>query len=296
MVKYIFPVIISLFNGQLLNAQDKKPKVEISAYSGYQNENLQWSIAGNIQGSDPNIYSELKWRNVHGPVLDLEVYCTIWRRLMAYGASNRMFVLAGSVNDKDYSGDDRTNNVYTGDFIDNKGHTEQWMAGLGYKLLHKKLFTITPYAGYFEKGQLLFLLGDNNIYKALNSYYATNWNGLFFKLNSSFYFLNKFNLIANISYYQADYDAKADWNLIAAFQHPVSYAQYAKGYGLAIKTGLNFPIVTNFKFSAGFACSYWQTGNGIDQLYLTSGNIDKTRLNRVVSGGFLVYAGLTIVL
>ncbi len=296
MVKYIFPAIIFIFNGQLLYAQGKKPEVEISAYSGYPDENLQWSIAGNINGTDPNIYSELKWRDLHGPVLDLEIYCTIWRRLSAYGAYNRMFVLAGSVNDKDYNGNGRTQNVYTGDFIDNKGYAGQWMAGLGYNLLHKKLFTLTPYIGYLEKRQLLFLLGSHNISEGLDSYYATNWKGLFFKLNSSFYFLNNFSLIANISYCQADYHAKADWNLITTFQHPVSYAQYAKGYGLAIKAGLNFQVVTNFQFGAGFDCSYWQTGNGIDLLYLTSGNTDKTQLNRVVSNGFLLYAGLMIVL
>ena len=40
----------------------------IGIYTGYRSENVRWSVAGNPQGQDPNIYSELIWQGLSGPL------------------------------------------------------------------------------------------------------------------------------------------------------------------------------------------------------------------------------------
>ena len=41
-------------------------KLQLSFSTGHQQEDFHWSIAGNTSGQNPNVLSELKWKNVSG--------------------------------------------------------------------------------------------------------------------------------------------------------------------------------------------------------------------------------------
>ena len=82
--------------------------------AGYRIDQLDWNIAGNNAGTNPNILSELTWK-------DLEIYQVQFKPSVTLGNSHRGGVryhlrgmlgwgsiVDGSNQDSDYAGDNRT--------------------------------------------------------------------------------------------------------------------------------------------------------------------------------------------
>ena len=104
----------------------------------------------------------------------------------------------------------------------------------------------------------------------------------------------KLELETQLSYYQLNYHAKANWNLIAEFQHPVSFTHSAKGYALTSKLNLSYTVTARTSLLLGGTYSYWTTGKGTDTLYLANGNINTTILNGVNRNGYGVTFGIQL--
>jgi hypothetical protein len=261
-------------------AQDIEKKLQLSLSTGSQNEDFHWSIAGNSNGQSPNVLSELKWKNVNGQEYKAAMQWNVWRRFSLFADYSRVSVTSGSVNDMDYQGDNRTAPTYTGNFSDNKGNTSSWSAGAGYIIFNNKLFSLVPYVGFGDNVQNFYLVDLTGQFPALNSNYFARWNGPFIK--------------EDLTYNQVNYTAQGNWNLINEFQHPVSYRHVAKGYGINANARLAFSITNHIALNIGYGYYKWETGNGTDQLYLTSGQVDNTRLNGVFRKGHQVIGGVTL--
>jgi len=54
----------------LRDAPIARPRLEMFVATGYQSMDFHWSIAGNINGTGPNVYSELIWKAVKGPSVE----------------------------------------------------------------------------------------------------------------------------------------------------------------------------------------------------------------------------------
>jgi hypothetical protein len=299
MGKFLFRVgllfIVVLYTcTSILHAQDSENKIQLSAGAGYQRENFHWSIAGNANGQNPNVYSELKWKAIEGNDYDFALQWNPWHRFLLLADYNRSLTTAGTSNDTDYQGDNRTNPIYNQSFNSNKGGTSAWAGGIGYLLFKNKVWRISPYLGYGINYQSYYLLGNDGDFGQLNSSYKTQWRGPFIKVISVLNITNRFKLAADLTYSQVTYSAAADWNLIETFQHPVSFRHSADGYGIDAGAKLVFKI--NHFLSANIGAAYfnWETGNGTDQLYLTTGETDKTQLNGVVRNGFKVSLGVNL--
>ncbi|HTD99668.1 MAG TPA: hypothetical protein VK668_10280 [Mucilaginibacter sp.] len=284
-------LLIILYAG-ICHAQDNDKKIQISAGTGYQREDFHWSIAGDINGKNPNIYSELKWKAIAGPRYDLALQWNIWNSFLLLGNYSRSSITSGTSNDTDYSGDNRTAPVYNQDFSSNKGSTSAWSAGIGYMLIKNKIFCLSPYLGYGINQQTYYLLGSNGNFNNLNTTYKTHSQGPFLKVISAIKVANKLKVAADLTYSQVIYRAAADWNLIETFQHPVSFRHSANGYGMDADAKLVYSITPLLSANIGAAYFHWETGTGTDQLYLTTGETDKTQLNEVVRNGFRVQLGL----
>jgi hypothetical protein len=100
----------------------------------------------------------------------------------------------------------------------------------------------------------------------------------------------------DIQYSQLDYRAKADWNLIQSFIHPVSFRHTGEGYGIDMGAGFNYMLCRYISLQVRAGYFNRQTGRGIDQLYLVSGQGQQTQLNGVGTDGVYVVGGLSIVL
>jgi Protochlamydia outer membrane protein len=292
-ILYRYFFCMALLYTQLSFAQNKD-RVQIDFGSGYQQENFHWSIAGDIQGQNPNVYSELKWRDLQGTVLSAHLNANIWSNLFISGGYSHSYIHSGKVNDTDYGSDNRTNPVYNQNFDDNKGYSDMWNAGLAWQLLKDAPVSVRPELGYAQSRQDLYLLDLSGQYANLNSSYAAKWKGPYLKLNATWHIIPKLNLNADVQYTQANYHANADWNLITQFQHPVSYTHSANGYGINTNATLTYNITPYLGVYIGGGYFNWQTGNGTDRLYLTNGQTDDTQMNGAFSNGYKLVAGLCL--
>lgn len=268
----------------------------ITISSGYQQQNFHWSIAGNSNGQNPNVYSELKWRHVSGPSANISVQWYAWKWLSVFADGCHTFILSGKVDDTDYQSDNRANPVYQGKFDSDKGYLASWSAGIGYSIIHSKIFHLTPYIGYGVNYQSLFLVDHSGAFAKLNSNYSTNWQGPLLKMIATLRVSHTVALALDLIYHQVSYHAKADWNLITQFSHPVSYRQAADGYGINADARLVYSLGQYIMLSIGAGYTNWQTGTGTDRLYLASGQTNSTRLNEVGTDVFRCFAGLGIAL
>jgi hypothetical protein len=279
-----------------VNAQDVEPKLQLSLSSGYHRENFHWSIAGNTNGQNPNIYSELKWKDVGGTAYNASLQYNVWKQVILYGSYSRVSVTSGSVSDIDYSQDNRTDPVYNESFSDNKGSTSAWTAGIGYRLFNNNFFSLTPYIGYTGNIQNLDIVDKTGQFPGLNSSYQANWKGGFVKVVSSIKIWRSLKASIDVTYNQTHYNSKGDWNLINEFAHPVSYRQVADGYGINTGAKLSYNLIPHLSVFAGFNYFNWETGNGTDTLYLATGENDKTQFNGAFRNGYQLSGGLELTL
>ena len=293
-VKFYLFILIVLCGTRIGHAQDLEKKLQLSLSTGHQQEDFHWDIAGDINGQSPNVLSELKWKNVSGQSYSATLRWNFWQRLSLSGTYNRVNVKSGSVSDVDYAGDNRTQPTYQQSFSDNKGSTYTWNAGVGYIIFNNSLFSFTPYIGYGTSTQALYIVDLTGQFPDLNSSYNTRWMGPFIKVTASVKIGHALKLAADITYNQVSYSAQGNWNLINEFQHPVSYSHAAKGYGINIGVRLIYNITPNIGLSFGYGYYNWETGNGTDLLYLSSGQVDKTQLNGVWRNVYRIVGGVVL--
>lgn len=263
-------------------------RLGLELHTGYQRENFNWSIAGNLQGKDPNIFSELAWKDLESASSALDVNWNVWNRFVLQGGFSRAFILSGRVTDTDFGGDNRTSPTFYAVLKSNRGNTGKWSGGLGYNITHHEKYRIIPYAGYAIHRQSLFLHDDAD----LNSTYNTIWKGPYARLEATLFLTKKIYAQSLLAYYQVNYEAKANWNLVESFQHPVSFKHRAKGYGLEGELRFGVRLGATFSVCAIVNTFRWSTGAGTDTLYLQTGEILKTKLNHADRAGSGIKLGL----
>jgi hypothetical protein len=284
MVKFIWLLI--LFGVHACIAQDLPGKLQLSVTSGYRQEDLRWSVAGNADGQNPNILSELQWKSVGGPVIGMHIQFGFFDHWQLEGEYERMFFLSGKVYDTDYGGNNRTNIVYTAQFHAGKGGADYWQAGLANQIPVTNEFSITPSAGYGIFYQSLYISGYTATLNDLNSTYKTKWTGPYGQVLCSLGLTKKLRMNADLRYSQVRYRASANWNLIRTFNHPESFRHTAKGYGIKVQASLLYRASGIHSIGIKGSYSRWQTGRGIDKLYLATGELEQTQLNEVRSAGW----------
>lgn len=294
LMRRIFFTCCILLGTSKLYAQSIQKKVELNLFTGYDRQDLTWSIAGNQAGQNPNIYSELKWKKFGGQSLAAALQWTVWNKIALTGSYSRTFINTGTVTDNDYNGDNRTNQVYDETFNADKGHTQAWQLGAGYILINNNKFSLTPFVGYGISRQSLHLLDRTGNFPDLNSTYQTDWKGPFIKAVANLRLADKLKLTANVTYNQTNYNAVADWNFIQTFQHPISYRHTAKGFGVDANASMAYSITNSIAINIGGGYYTWQTGNGVDELYLASGGSERTQLNGVDWKGYRLIAGVIL--
>jgi hypothetical protein len=260
-------------------------RLEAVVSGGFQSLNLHWSIAGNSAGQAPNIYSELRWRRVGGAAVDAALRYGLGRRWIFFGEGSRVLTSTGSVSDRDYAGDNRTAILYNETFAGSNGYRYAVAAGTGYRLWFGKRFELVPAAGYGVSGQHLTITDPGGVYDFLNSYYQASWFGPLVRVAGNWRPGGRWEVTGVVSYHQVNYRAKADWNLIADFSHPVSFRHRADGFGAEGELGVVYRVCGRMELLFAMNGFAWGTGTGIDELYRSSGTSQQTQLNEVVMDG-----------
>ncbi len=256
--------------------------------TGFFFESLNWSIAGTAEGKNPNILSELKWTRQEGPLVEFGVHIGL-RQFFAEGGCYYGRIYNGKVSDSDFSKDDRDERVFYTVLPTKKGFSSITSLGLGYSCGSTAKTQVRISAGPMKRTSRLFLSdpGSN-----LNSSYAPNFTGWYFKTKVVKRLSKVYSFDLSIAYNQLHYKAKANWNLIEEFEHPVSFKHKAKGFGLNCEPSLKTRLGSKTILSFGAAAWFTQTGRGTDQLFLANGKTSITQLNEVKQGGIIVKTGV----
>ena len=264
----------------------KEDRFVIALYGNYLQDNLRWSVAGNSDGQNPSILSEVRWKNLKLRGIGLDVQVNIWSGILLKGKYYRGTTYGGEVTDTDYSQDNRTNPTYQAILNSDKGYAVSYAAALACRFKVLPVLTIAPYAGYHKSRQSLWLQEFNDqapaAQKKLNSTYQTNWAGPMIGLDANFALINRLSLRTSLSYSQVKYKAVADWNLIDAFAHPVSFEHTANGYEASVILQVHMRIITPLSAFIRSNYTHGATGRGTDELFLVDGGSLKSQLNEAV--------------
>jgi hypothetical protein len=276
-------------------AQVANEKLQVSIKTGYFHEDFRWSIAGITSNSNyVNVLSELRWKNLRGPSIQASARYVFSNNIFILTDFSESFIIGGRNTDTDFGQSNRQDPVYFDSFNSNKGHVLGGFIAGGYQVKFKKV-ALSHYIGYGAHNESLYILRDyGNVIGNLRSTYKTIWYGFTGGFDIKILVRKRFIILPNIIYHQVNYAAKANWNLIQEFKHPVSYRHSAKGFG--IEPGLNVSYVLNKKisFSIGGKYSYWMTGKGKDTLYLTDNTTSITQMNGAIGKNYSVTGGVTL--
>jgi len=276
----------------------KRGSITLDLHGDYSKEDFRWSIAGNSNGQNPNILSEVKWKNLKGYSAGGAIRINVWSQFVLLGNYHKTFIRSGIATDTDYAGDNRTNISYHAELNSNEGSAHRYMASLGYMFTLNKHLSILPLAGYTFSRQSLFLKGFGNNedkdYALLNSTYQTRWEGLVLGVATNYSFNSKLYLETKIDYKQLTYKAVANWNLIDAFAHPISFKH--SGNGFEVDFNAKFGIKLSSQISTFIMGNYFyaETGRGKDQLFLADGQEQLSQFNGAARKGLTAGVGLRL--
>lgn len=261
--------------------KEQRNRWAFAFYGDDSSENFQWSIAGNSNGQNPDVLSEVIWTKLKGAGVGLDVDLNIWSHIFFKGSYHKAFIRSGTATDHDYAADGRTQPKYSAFLKSNEGHTSRYSIALAYEVKLRELLTVMPYAGYAKNRQSLSLKNfeEEKGGKELNSSYQTDWTGPVVGIDLQVATLRRINLNAEFSYQQLRYTGEADWNLIDAFNHPLSFKHTARGFESQVLLRLNFKINSLCTAYLRGEYRYAETGKGIDQLFLADGQERESRFN-----------------
>jgi len=285
-----------------------QPEAEMIFSAGYRRDDLDWSIAGDSSGNNPNILSELTWDDLESYQVQFQGRL-VWPNIVAlHGSADYGWIFDGDNQDSDYLGDNRTyefsrsNNSTDGDNV--------WDVSLavGYPFRTGKniIGTITPLVGYSHHEQNLKITDGYQTIPALGSFpgldssYDTKWKGPWIGIDMQFRaaeiksFAQRFETFFSYEYHWADYEAEADWNLRDDLRHPKSFEHDADGNGWIIRTGFNFALQRHIALNFSYDYQSWSTDDGTDKVFFSDGTTAKTQLNEVTWTSYALGLGLLV--
>lgn len=261
-------------------AQDTKNKWEIKPSIGIQQAKSDWSIAGNASGTNPNILSELIWKNLKGPAFSLEVKYHITDRLTVKTSNQYSNITKGEAEDTDYADDNRQGAFYFDLLNANKGYLFNTILQLSYQVFNSEQFAVSPIIGLSYNEQKFYLLesASNPNSAGLNSTYQSRYKGFDFGLEGTFK-AKSFRITTGISGGFYKYSAKANWNLIPDFQKPVSFTHAANSFALNGNVNLAVPLNKTLQLELDYKINNINTYSGVDRAYFNNKQAEETQLN-----------------
>jgi hypothetical protein len=280
-------------------------EAELLLNTGYRSDDLDWNIAGDINGNNPNILSELTWKNLESFQLKMEGKSTFNQLLLLRGSLGYSWILDGKNQDSDYLGDDRTFEFSRSNNNADNGNMRDASFGIGWQFnFGRNDFVMAPVIGYSYHEQNLTMTDGNQTippsgpFPGLDSTYETEWKGPFIGLDFIWRTDGRHEVkpemetYLRLEYHIADFYAEADWNLRSDFAHPKSFEHEADGHGIILNAGIKFLFNSNWLFSVSLDYHNWDTDPGTDRTFFSNGNILETQLNEVNWTSYAIMAGI----
>lgn len=267
--------------------------VIMRAIIGYRMDNLDWNIAGDQYGSNPNILSELEFNDLEIYQAGLELKVTV-NRIYFRASVCLGEITDGESTDSDYDQDNRSGLYSRSKSEINNNDVQDRSVGLGYQFdFFKRRLKIAPLIGTSCHEQNIRMTdGVQTVATSgrtpalgpipgLRSTYETEWTSWWLGMDISLELTTNLSLFSSLEYHLVDYDAKANWSLREDFAHPVSFTHEADGNATAIKIGISHFFVEHWAIGLLYSRQKWSAGGGYDRLFLATGQTTTTKLNEV---------------
>jgi len=310
---------------EVSEAHAEKPRIalELGFKAGYRSDQLNWNIARDFTGSQPNVLSELSWD-------DLEIYQVQFQPSLSVAGKMKsgfryhlrgLFgwgdIFDGDNQDSDYAGDNRTLEFSRSNNAADGGDVQDFSVGAGLEFFGRgEVWTFIPLLGYSYHEQNLqitdgyqtvseqaladgfFGTGRINLpplgpIVGLDSRYHSEWYGPWLGLELIFASAEKWNITGTVEYHLIEYYGEADWNLREDLQHPASFRHWAEGEGFSFTMGLLRNFNRSWSGTLNVNFQKWHTDDGTDVTYLANGSTSGTLLNEVNWESFSLLAGVT---
>lgn len=286
--------------------------VEIEAGYGYRQDSFDWNIAGDSQGKNPDVLSELTWDDLIIHEVRLGLRANLKKSFVLKGSINYGVIVSGDNRDSDYSADNREAEFSRSINDADDGHTLDSQMGAGYRIqLFSETIWVTPLAGYsYHRQHLTMTDGYQSItwaggpplgpFEGLDSTYEAEWQGpwvgIEMILDAEMFAksLSPISLYASWEYHWADYYAEADWNLRDDFKHPRSFEHEADGTGIVASLGICVRLSDRWSLTLEYETEEWSTDRGVDRVFLDNDSIIETRLNEVNWQSDVIYFGCSV--
>lgn len=264
---------------------------EFSTRGGYRFDRLDWSIAGDLSGKNPNVLSELTWDDLESYTFSADGWLIRPSWVAFKGSFDYGWILNGDNRDSDYLGNNRTFEFSRSNNTSDDGYLFDVSGAIGYPWQpapgDSQEIRIIPMVGYsYHRQHLTITDGFQTIpatgsFADLNSRYVTRWAGPWLGLDLAFKPYKKIRVHAGVEYHWASYLANARWNLRTDFSQPKSFRHIADGNGIVTKAGLEYELSNRWGIHLEGNFQDWSTDPGIDRTFFSSGTTSETRLNEV---------------
>jgi hypothetical protein len=276
------------------NARGAEIRTIFELDNRYRVDQLDWNIAGNSAGTNPNILSELTWKDLKIYQITGTLRLSIDEGFYLRGGLGYGWIFSGTNQDSDFLGNDRAHEYSRSNNEAGAGNVLDAALGVGYQFkLASGRLRLIPLVGYsYDKQNLVIRDGFQSIstpgltppygpFQGLDSSYDAAWLGPWLGMDLLFSASNNLTLLATFEYHWADYKGEADWNLRNDLAHPKSFEHDAFGRGFLISAGVDYAFAG--RWSLGLSANYqkWRTDPGTDRLFYATGAIAASRLNEV---------------
>jgi len=294
------------------SARDILERLDLEVSGGYRVDQLDFNIAGNVNGNNPDVLSELTWKDLKSDQVSVRAKVIMVNDQVPFAGAIKLGgsygeIYSGANQDSDYGGDGRTQEFSRSNNSADSG--ELWDVSLGGGLVffnHSRTFSLTPLLGFSQHQQNLTIqngyqtLSDYGFPQALgpinglNSTYETKWRSGWLGLDLDYIPTPFFDLHGGVELHGGKYEAEADWNLRSTFAHPRSFSQTSKeASGIVTNIGMRAGA-RNLFLTLDFNYQKWRAKDGEDQTYFSDGSIGVTKLNEVNWESSSINAGVTV--
>ncbi|MEC4053840.1 hypothetical protein VSP10_13715 [Myroides odoratimimus] len=282
-----------------LSGQVKSPPSYIIPYLHWNQEKLNWNIAGNEFGQYPNVLSELEWEKLYGPEIGTEAALTVWSKFQVKLDLSYKTTLSGRVTDTDYAGDNRLVTTSELNLESDKGHHIKTRLELSYLAWSNDFWSISPHIGYWASYQKLYMLdGDIPLIpqKKLNSKYSPQLQGITLGVQTYFRHHKWETSLDLTGIYLPYYTAKATWNLREELRQPLSFKHKSKGVGYNSTLRIGYQLARHIQPFVSASYTHIKIKKGTDELFKANGTTHTAQLNEVHSSGLSLGIGVKIFL
>lgn len=279
-----------LFAATAASRAEVERRFSFSLSPEYRSDELSWSIAGEADGTNPNILSELDWRDLRAYGLrgGLEYRALRWLALGAEGSY--AWITDGANTDSDYDRDDRRG-LFSRSTAETDGYLLDAEAVVAVDFFARSArFGAAPLAGLAFYRQHLNdtsgvqrvdkETGETGPFPGLDSEYTAGWTGGFAGLKLWARPSRAISAALEARFYLADYGAEAVWNLRDDFKQNPSFRHDAGGEGWSVRlaAGWEFRPLWTLALYAGWRS--FSAKDGTDTTFTKSDGVIKTRLNK----------------